>query len=187
MENCRKSSSPADYTPHPTPPTDSHQKCDIFEESLTENTLKLNFLSQNIHETTSYTCDMHNYHFHWIRAWRRQIIYCKQLSWPSSRDKNPKCCKSFISYELTHILGLYIRFIPPTVQKQNWCYVTNFAVSPRQSIWQAVGNYSTHSVHIQDSRKTFVSKTPQKFDFSTVSNSVMLTDYIQVDIENDGV
>ena len=34
----------------------------------------------------------------------------------------------------------------------------------------------------QDARKTFVSKTPPKFDFSTVSNSVMLTDNTQVDI-----
>ena len=47
-----------------------------------------------------------------------------------------------------------------------------------QSIWQAVGNHSTHSMHIQDARKTFVSKTPPKFDFSIVNNSVMLTDYI---------
>ena len=37
-------------------------------------------------------------------------------------------------------------------------------------------------MYIQDPRKTFVSKTPPKFEFSTVSNSVMLTDYIQDDI-----
>ena len=36
-------------------------------------------------------------------------------------------------------------------------------------------------MYIQDARKTFVSKTPPKFDFSTVSKSViMLTDNIQV-------
>ena len=32
VENYRKSSSPADLSLHPTPPADSHQKCDIFEK-----------------------------------------------------------------------------------------------------------------------------------------------------------
>ena len=37
-------------------------------------------------------------------------------------------------------------------------------------------------LRVQDARKTFVSKTLLKFDFRTVSNSVMLTDYIWNDI-----
>ena len=107
VENCRKSPSPADHTPLLRLTVIKNVK------NLTENTIKLSFLSQNIHGTSMPVICISITFAEFVPEDGK---YYKQ---PLLKDKNHKCCRSFISYELIHTLGFYIRFIPLTVQKQN--------------------------------------------------------------------